>query len=67
MSGDVTMVMVVEALGEVYRDDGVAIWLGAEHSSGPFEGVRPIDACRTPEGRFRVWEWAQGATGMVAT
>lgn len=67
MSGDITMAQVVEALREAYADDGVAIWLAAEHGSGPFDGTRPIEVCKTPEGRFRVWSWAQSATGMVAT
>lgn len=67
MSGDVTLLMVVEALRETYYDDGVAIWLGVEHKYGRFAGQRPIDVCRTAEGRYAVWEAAQSLTGMVAT
>lgn len=67
MSGDVSMAMVIEALGEVYTDEGIAIWLSAERVSGRFEGRRPIDVCRTAEGRYDVWTWAAAATGMVAT
>lgn len=51
---------VVCALRDIYRDDGVAIWLGAVHKSGPFKGQRPIDVCKTAEGRVRVIEWAEG-------
>lgn len=58
MSGDISMVQVVEALREVYRDDGVAIWLGAEHQAGRFAGRRPIDVCRTAEGRYEVYALA---------
>ena len=67
MSGDITMVQIVEALSEVYLDEGIAIWLGNEHVSGRFADRRPIDVCRTAEGRHEVWTWAQSATGMVAT
>ena len=59
MSGDVTMVMVVEAVGELYQDDGIAIWLAAEHASGRFEGRRPIEVCQTAEGRYDVWSYVQ--------
>lgn len=57
---DCTMHGVVCALRDIYRDDGVAVWLGAVHKSGPFKGQRPIDVCKTAEGRVRVIEWAEG-------
>lgn len=52
-----TMRQVIEALGEVYLDDGVAIWLGAANRM--LGGERAIDLCRTGEGRYRVYALAQ--------
>ena len=43
---------VVDALSEVYLDDGVAIWLAA--SNKMLGGEKAIDLCRTAEGRARV-------------
>lgn len=64
MSGDITMAQVVEALGEVYTDDGVAIWLAVENRL--LDGERGIDVCRTPEGRYRVFALASAlAEGAV--
>jgi hypothetical protein len=63
MSGDITMVQVVEALSETYTSDGVAIYLGAHVTT--FDGERPIDVCRTAEGRFRVWVHAQSLADGV--
>lgn len=56
---DGTLSGVIDALREIYRDDGVAIWLAAEHKSGPFKGRRPIDVCKTVEGRAEIIEWAE--------
>jgi len=65
MSGDITMVQVVETLREVYTDEGVAIWLGSANAH--FDGERAIDICRTAEGRLRVWQIAGGlAEGAFA-
>jgi hypothetical protein len=65
MSGDITMIQVVEALRDVYTDDGVAVFLAS--SAVMWDGIPGIVVCKTAEGRKRVWEWACGATGMVAT
>ncbi len=58
-----TMREVIEVLGDVYRDDGIAIWLAGEHRSGPFKGRRPVDVCKTAAGRAEVWDVADGLAG----
>lgn len=45
---------IIDTLGEVYRDDGIAIWLAAEHTAGPLATHRPIELCATAAGRERV-------------
>lgn len=65
MSGDITMAQVIESLGDVYTDDGIAMWLAAEHVSGRFAGRRPIDVCKTAEGRHEVWALGQALADGV--
>lgn len=48
-----TIAAIVKALGVTYNDDGVAIWLASWNRN--IDG-RPIDLCRTAEGRERVAE-----------
>lgn len=43
---------VIDALSEVYLDDGIAAWMAA--SNKMLGGERAIDLCRTAEGRARV-------------
>jgi hypothetical protein len=63
MSGDITMIQVIEALGELYYDDGVAMYLAAPLSFLPMleDGSRHqtgIEACQDAQGRFMVWQRA---------
>jgi hypothetical protein len=58
---------VIDTLSETYRDDGIAIWLAAEHKTGRLKGFRPIELCTTVEGRAKVLAVAESLTGMVAT
>lgn len=63
-SGEMTR--IVALLSETYTDDGVATVLSARHKSlSPDDPL--IVLCRTSAGRFRVAEWAESLTGMVAT
>jgi len=60
-----TMRQVVDALADLYTDDGVAIWLDSPNRM--LQGQRGIDVCRTAEGRYRVYALAQAlADGAFA-
>lgn len=58
------MVQVIEALSEVYSDDGIAMWL--DGANRLLDGRRGIEVCRTAEGRYRVFALASAlAEGAV--
>ena len=46
-----TLVDIIRALSITYTESGVVIWLGAWNTN--LDG-RPIDLCRTSEGKSRV-------------
>lgn len=61
------MADIVRVLGQTYREDGIALWLAAQHHAGPLAGDAPIYLCTTQTGRDWVYAVAEGLTGQVAT
>lgn len=57
-----TMSDIVQELEDIYTDNGIAMWLISPNKSllnERFSWMRPIDLCKTPEGREKVMNLIQ--------